>query len=228
MAGNWGGAASGALSGAATGAAFGGVGAAIGGVAGGLLGYFGGGKDPKLKNKPSGTKEQIKFGGTDLIKYLQSMMGKGGGLNAANQYDLNLLTSQPQSYEEFSSPYLQQFQEQLLPMLAEKYAGSGALSSSGFGQAIGGAGAGLQAQLAQLYSGLQLDWEQQKAQASGRIQNQFQNLTGIGLNYEPFAYHEKQGTQGFAAPLLSSLVENQQGGGLNNLLALFQTQKKTA
>jgi hypothetical protein len=139
-----------------------------------------------------------------------------------------MLTKEPQSYEDFSSPYLQEFQEKILPMIAEKYAGSGALSSSGFGQAVGGAGAGLQSQLAKLYSDLQLSWEEQRGQASGRIQNQFQNLTGIGLNYEPFAYHEKQGTQGFAAPLLSSLVENQEGGGLNNLLALFQTQKKTA
>jgi hypothetical protein len=162
------------------------------------------GSGPDLKKKPTGTQAQQQFGGNDLIQLLQQMMGQGGGLNSANQYDQGLLQGnqgQPGSaYDQFSSPYLQQFQEQVLPQIAERFAGQGALSSSGFGQTLGGAGAGLQSQLAQLFSQLQ-------GQASGRQQNQFQNLSQIGLGYSPFAYHEKQGTTGFVAPYLTATAQ---------------------
>jgi hypothetical protein len=163
------------------------------------------GSAPKLKQKATGTEQQQQFGGQQLIGLLQQMMGQGGGFNAANEYDQSLLGGGPggqkDAYEQFSNPYMQQFQEQIAPRIAEQFAGAGALSSSGFGQALGGAGAGLQSQLAQLFSQLQ-------GQAAGRQQNQFQNLSQIGLGYSPFAYHEKQGTQGFFSPFAASLIGN--------------------
>jgi hypothetical protein len=161
------------------------------------------GSSPKIRQKPTGTPEQTQFGGKDLINFLQSMMQQGGGLNAANQYDQSLLGQGPEAFNQFSSPYLQQFQEQIVPQIAERFAGGGALSSSGFGQALGGAAAGLQSQLAQLFSQLQ-------GQASGRQQNQFANLSQQGLNYQPFAYHEKPGSTGFVLPFL---LENQKQAG---------------
>lgn len=161
------------------------------------------GSSPKLKKKPTGTPEQMQFGGQDIIGLLQQMMQGGGGLNQANQYDQSLLGGGQEAYNQFSSPYLQQFQEQIVPQIAERFAGAGALSSSGFGQALGGAGAGLQSQLAQLFSQLQ-------GQAAGRQQNQFANLSGLGLNYQPFAYHEKPGSTGFLLPFL---LENQKQAG---------------
>ncbi len=166
------------------------------------------GSSPKLKQKPTGTAAQTQFGGQDLISLLQNMMGEGGGFNQANQYDQGLLQGNPGqqggAYEQFSQPYLQQFQEQILPQIAERFAGAGALSSSGFGQALGGAGAGLQSQLAQLFSSLQ-------GQAAGRQQNQFQNLSQLGLGYSPFAYHEKQGSTGFLQPFLTAIAGNLKG-----------------
>lgn len=159
------------------------------------------GSAPKLKKKPTGTPQQQQFGGQDLIAMLQQMMGQGGGFQQANQYDQSLLGGGQEAFNQFSSPYLQQFQEQIAPRIAEQYAGAGALSSSGFGQALGGAGAGLSSQLAQLFSQLQ-------GQAAGRQQGQFQNLSQLGLGYSPFAYHEKQGSTGFAAPFLTALAGN--------------------
>lgn len=163
------------------------------------------GSAPKLQKKATGTAQQQQFGGQDLIGLLQQLMEPGGGFQQANQYDQSLLGQgqggSQEAFNQFSSPYLQQFQEQVLPMIAEKFAGGGALSSSGFGQALGGAGAGLQSNLAQLFSQLQ-------GQAAGRQQNQFQNLSQVGLGYEPFAYHEKQGSTGFAAPFLTALANN--------------------
>jgi hypothetical protein len=167
------------------------------------------GAGPKLKKKPTGTPEQMQFGGKDIIQMLQQMMGQGGGLNAANEYDKSLLGQGPEAFNKFSQPYLQQFQEQVLPMIGEQFAGAGALSSSGFGQALGGASAGLQSNLAQLFSELQ-------GQAASRQQGFFSNMSQTGLNYEPFAYHEKQGYEGFMKPFLielSKALASKSGGG---------------
>jgi hypothetical protein len=176
------------------------------------------GSKDKLKKVPTGTPEQQQFGGHDLISMLQQMMNQGGGLNAANQYDQSLLGQGPEAFQNFSEPYLQQFQEQIVPQIAERFAGAGALSSSGFGQALGGAGAGLQSQLAQLFSQLQ-------GQASGRQQNQFANLSQLGLGYSPFAYNKQEGSEGFAGPLLGSFMDafgkaggNMAANGFANLI----------
>lgn len=165
------------------------------------VGNFAFGTSPQLQKVSTGTNQQQQFGGKDLISLLQSMMGQGGGFNAANQYDQSLLQGGPgqqgNAYDQFSQPYLQQFNEQILPSIAERFARMGALSSSGFGQSLGGAASGLQSSLAQLFSQLQ-------GQASGRQQGQFQNLSQIGLGYSPFAYNEKQGTQSALGPLLTA------------------------
>ncbi len=221
---SWQGAAGGAVTGASIGSAGGPYGAAAGGVIGGLLGLFGGGgkggssgtKKEKLKKVPTGTPEQEQFG-QDLMAMLQGMRQPGGGYDLANQYNNSLLgPNQQEAYNNFSSPYLQQFQEQVLPMIGERFAGAGALSSSGFGQALGGAGAGLQSQLAQLFSGLQ-------QQAAGQQYGQFNQMANTGLNYQPFAYYQKPGgatqaggfMQGFDPSSLSGIFDmfKGQGGG---------------
>lgn len=158
------------------------------------------GSPDKLKKVDTGTKAQQQFGGQDLIGLLNQMMSQGGGLNAANQYDQSLLGQGPEALQQFSDPYMQQFQEQILPQIAERFAGMGALSSSGFGQALGGAASGLQSQLAQLFSQLQ-------GQAAGRQQGQFSNLSQLGLGYSPFAYNKQKGSQGFAGPLFGNFMD---------------------
>ena len=175
------------------------------------------GSPDKMKKMDTGTKQQMQFGGKDLISMLQQMMQGGGGLNLANQYQQNLLGQGPEAFNQFSAPYLQQFEEQMLPQIAERFAGGGALSSSGFGQALGGASAGLQSNLAQLFSQLQ----QQAAQGQ---QSQFQNLSQVGLGYSPFAYNQQQGSGGFLAPLLGGIgtalggpIGGAIGGGIGSL-----------
>lgn len=185
---NWGAGASGAVSGAATGSAFGPWGTAIGAGVGGLAGLFGnsGGNKERLKKVPTGTPEQSQLN-QSLVQWLQQALGQGGGFNAANEYDQSLLGQGPEAFNQFSQPYMQQFNEQVLPGIAERFAGAGALSSSGFGQALGGAASGLQSGLAQLFSQLQ-------GQAASRQQGQFQNTAQQALNYQPFAYHQRPGS----------------------------------
>lgn len=151
------------------------------------------GSSPEVQKLNTGTKQQQQFGGNDIIKFLQQMMEQGGGLNAANQYDQNLLQGGQEGFNQFAQPYNQQFENKILPGIAERYAGAGALSSSGFGQALGGAASDFQSQLAQLFSSLQ-------SGAAGRQQGQFQNLSNTGLGYEPFAYYEKPGSTGTVGP----------------------------
>jgi hypothetical protein len=157
------------------------------------------GSENKLEKKPTGMPEQGQFG-QQLIQWLQQMQGQGGGFNAANQYDQNLLQGGQEGFNNFAQPYNQQFEQKILPGIAEKYAGAGALSSSGFGQAIGGAASDFQSQLAQLFSSLQ-------GQAAQRQQGQFANLSQLGLGYSPFAYHEKQGLPGLVPGAVNSFAK---------------------
>lgn len=156
------------------------------------------GSPDKLKKVATGTKEQQELHNS-ILGQAMGMQGAGGGYDLAQNYFNNFLgDNQQQAFDQFSQPYLQQFQEQMLPQIAERFAGMGALSSSGFGQSLGGAASGLQSQLAQLFSLLQ-------SQAAGQQYNQYNQLSQTGLNYQPFAYQQKQGSGGMFAPLLGGI-----------------------
>lgn len=184
------------------------------------------GKSDKLKKIETGTPQQQGLHNS-ILQQAMGMQGQGGGYNLAQNYFNNFLgDNQQQAFDQFSQPYLQQFQEQMLPQIAERFAGTGALSSSGFGQSLGGSASGLQAQLAQLFSQLQ-------SQAAGQQYNQYNQLSQTGLGHQPFAYQQKQGSSGFlpnllgatgtalsgpfagaAASGISSLFKGMQGGGM--------------
>jgi hypothetical protein len=181
----------------------------------GLFDFIFGSKD-KLKKIPTGTPEQQQAH-NNILQQLMQMQQPGGGYNQAQDYFSNLLGGQ--GYQDFSEPYLQQFHEQILPRIAEQYAGKGALSSSGFGQALGGAASGLEAQLAQLFSGLQ-------GQAAQSQLGQFNQLANTGLGYQPFAYNNQQGNSGVLGPLATGLGAGFAGplGGLaaSGISSLFK------
>lgn len=165
------------------------------------------GSPDKLKKVPTGTNQQQSLHNS-ILGQAMNMQGSGGGYDLAQQYYNNLLGgNQQQAFDQFSQPYLQQFQEQMLPQLAERFAGSGSLSSSGFGQSLGGAASNLQSQLAQLFSNLQ-------GQAAQQQYGQYNQLTQQGLNYQPFAYNKQQGSSGLLSGLLGGL-----GTGMSGTLA---------
>jgi hypothetical protein len=166
------------------------------------------GSPDKLKKVATGTPEQQ---GLHNNVISQAMGLSQGGYQHAQDYYNSLFEPGNQAYENFASPFMNQFEEQILPQIAERFAGGGALSSSGFGQALGGAGAGLQAQLAQLFAGLQ-------SKAAESQTNQYNQLTQYGLNYQPFAYNKQQGSQGMLGPLATGLG-TALGGPLGGALA---------
>lgn len=184
------------------------------------IGDFLFGSSDKLKKVASGTPQQQALHNAILAQAM-GLSSPGGGYDQANQYYQSLLHPGNEAFERFSAPFMNQFEEQILPQIAERFAGMGALSSSGFGQSLGGAGAGLQAQLAQLFSTLQ-------SQAAANQTNQYNQLATTGLNYQPFQYVQKQGSQGLLGNLLGGVgmgVSGPLGYGLGQGIgSLFKPQ----
>lgn len=118
---------------------------------------------------------------------------QGGGYGDAMSILQQYLDPQSDIYRNFEQPYLQQFEQQTVPMLAERFAGlgaqGGALSSSGFGQALGTAGANLQTQLAQMK-------QQYQRQSINDLLSQYNQLTGQYLGARPFENIYQPGSTG--------------------------------
>lgn len=175
------------------------------------------GSPDKLKKVPTGNPEQQNLH-SNILSQAMGMQQPGGGYDLAQNFFNSFLGgNQQQAFDQFSAPYLQQFQEKMLPQIAERFAGAGALSSSGFGQALGGASSDLQSQLAQLFAQLQ-------SQAAGQQYNQYNQLSQLGLNYQPFAYNKQQGSSGFLNNLLGGVANpfspafgNNIASGINSL-----------
>jgi hypothetical protein len=138
------------------------------------------GKDPKMEQFPTKTPEQQQL----LSQLLEQL---GGPLGQGMQNILQLLSGDPEAFKAFEAPAMRQFEEQIVPGLAERFSGmgAGAQSSSAFQQALGQAGASLSERLAMQRAGLQ----------QGAM-GQLGGLLGAGLSAQPFGYQYTPGTSG--------------------------------
>lgn len=140
-----------------------------------------------------------------ILQQLQQMQGQGGAYSGAQNYLSQILSGDPNAMAEFEAPYRNEFEQKTIPGIAERFAGmnpmGGGLSSSGFGQALGGAGAQLHSQLAGLHGAL-------RQGASGQAMGQFNNLANLGLGARPFENFFQPGSGGLMGGALSGL-----GGG---------------
>jgi len=155
--------------------------------AAGLAGkLFGGGRDRMRKVPTMDPRQQ------QLLQQIMSMLGPGGqlgqGYTGSVDYMRQLMDPSSEAVQRFAQPYMQQFEQQTVPGLAERFAGGGAmgggLSSSGFGQALSSAGGNLQAKLAALKSGLGM-------QASQQLMSQYGGMAGRALGTPTFAYQQR-------------------------------------
>lgn len=192
----------GAGTGAGVGAAFGPLGAGIGGLVGGLGGLFGGGKGKKdkIKNLPNYTPEQQQF----INQRLQMAMQ---GDQEAMKFIMSILSDEPGAFEDFERGALEQFNEQVIPGIMERFSGLGAQSSSALNQSL--------SQAARRLSG---DLASQRASLKGQAINQLNNYANTGLTRQNSPYVQ-QGNQGLfnqlapaAAQGWQSLVNRYQGG----------------
>jgi len=135
---------------------------------------------------------------------------QGGGLDKILQQLMMQLQGGGEAEQAFGNQYMRQFNEQTLPNIAERFAGGGALSSSGFGQSLGAAGAGLQENLAALRGGQQQNALQQLMQ-----------LLGMTQSAQPFDYMQKQGGGGMGGGIAQGLGNVSPGAfqGLGNMFS---------
>jgi hypothetical protein len=158
------------------------------------------GKDSKMKPFNRGS-----------LNSLESILMNGGGLSQSPLYNQGsnflqqLLQGGPEAFQNFEAPYLQNFEQNIAPGIAERFAGAGtgggAMSSSGLQQALAQAGRGLQTDLAGLRSNLQMQAIPQSLQyAQSPIMNMLQ---AAGLI--PGQYHEIPGQPGAVQGLLGAI-----------------------
>lgn len=135
-----------------------------------------------------------------LKQLLGSLQGQSSNIQQSplfqegSSFLQNLLSGKPEATAAFEAPYLRQFQEQIVPGLAERFSGlgAGAQSSSAFSQALGAAGAGLSENLASLRGQLQLGALPQALGYAQQPVSNFQGLSQLGLGTNTKAFTPRQ------------------------------------
>lgn len=172
---------------------------------------FGGGQD-KPQQIPTMNRQQQQL----LNSNIQRLQQMGIPFDQAIQMLQGYMDPNSEQFKNFEAPYMQQFQQETIPMLAERFAGAGAqggaLSSSGFGQALGTAGANLQTNLAQMKSQMGMN-------AGNSLMNMYSGLSGQSLGAQPFAYYQQDkgsgGLPNFAATAGQGLLNAGMAGYMN-------------
>src|SRR4051812_1940185 len=99
------------------------------------------GKEESYKQVPTKTPQQMGLLNSNIkqTKQLQEG-GYGDAMSILQQY----LDPNSDIYSNFEKPYMQQFEQETLPGIANRYAGANSMGSglmtSGFGQSLGAAG----------------------------------------------------------------------------------------
>lgn len=157
------------------------------------------GSDDKIKQKSNFTPAQNQF----FNQYTQQAQGGLSGMNDIMGLLQSMLDPNSDFFKNFEQQQLNQFNEQTLPNISERFAGGaqgGALSSSGFGQALGGAASGLQSNLAAGKSGMIM-------QALQQLLQQYNQQTSNVLGAQPFSYVNKPGNAGLFPSAISKFME---------------------
>ncbi len=205
-------AATGALTGGGVGAAFGPNGAAAGAGVGGLLGGLGGGKSKKdkIKQLAKYDPQQEAF----LNQLLE--MAQQGNKNAFD-YLNSILSDEEGAFEDFERPYLQQFNEEVIPSILERFTGSSmSKGGSALNQSLGRAATNLSTNLAS-----------QRANLKNNAINQLNQYGQMALTQKSQPYVQKGKTGAFemlgdaASSGYADLGKQyQQSGGWQDFLGL--------
>ena len=112
------------------------------------------GRPSKYVQLPKLTPEQMRI--QQQLEQSAQGPGAGGAFGGAADYYYNLMSDQSKDAAAFEKPMMRQYNEQIIPDLAEQFAGmgSGGLSSSGFRNAAVSAGADLSERLGAMRANL--------------------------------------------------------------------------
>jgi hypothetical protein len=174
------------------------------------------GKNKRLSTK---TKQQNQ----KLEEYFNKGIETSPLYGAGSDFLQNLLGGGANAFSNFEAPYLQQFQQQTAPGIAERFTGmgtgGGAQSSSALNQTLAQAGSGLQNQLASLHGNLQM---QALPQALGYAQQPYTNTLN-GINTGTFENTYQPGTPGLIPELAKAGVgAYAQGYGMQQGMNAFK------
>lgn len=148
----------------------------------------------------SGGQEQVQ---QQLLQMIMGLGGQGGGVPSAIEMLKRMMD--PNSNQDFENRYRQQYEEEVEPMLAERYAGAGALSSSGFGQALGAGRRGLERDLAGLSS-------QRQMQGAGSLLDLYSSMLGQHQGQQTFGYQRNPPSMGLLPSLGGAALRGYFGG----------------
>lgn len=142
-----------------------------------------------------GRTEQLSTITPQQSAFMQQLMGglqgQQSGVPGMN-YLQSLFSQDPSAFSEFEAPMMRQFNEQIVPGIAERFSGqgSGMRGSSALNQTLGQAGQRLSESLAS-----------QRANLRSGAMNQLQNMMNLGMNpqFENLMFQPQQGMmQGLA------------------------------
>jgi hypothetical protein len=132
--------------------------------------------------------------------------GAGGAFGDTADYYRNLLKENPEMFEqmfqELQAPEMRRYREEIIPDLAEQFAGmgSGGLSSSGFRNAAVGAGTDLSERLGAIRANLRQNRDVLKMQGAQGLQNLGTQALTPNSTYQ----QTSAGSQGLLSPVLSA------------------------
>lgn len=153
-----------------------------------------------LQGSPERNEQVSRLGPEQQGLYNQLLQAGGGGsFGTAADYYRNLLSNNSEDFNAYANPELRRFREQIIPDLAEQFAGmgSGGLSSSGFRNAAVGAGTDLSERLAAI-----------RAQLRSQAAQGLTNIGQLGLQsmYENVHRPATGGFLDYAAPIAGSAL----------------------
>lgn len=138
-------------------------------------------------------------GQQQIMKMIEQALSGGGifGQNAPYQqgmgYLQDLYSQSPQAFARMQEPYMKNFQQQVVPGIAERFSAAGGRNSSAFNQAMGQAGANLESNLGGMF-------EQMRGANLGNLMNMSNlpfNQASSLLGQRGFGYQYQPGSQGF-------------------------------
>ena len=168
----------------------------------GSLGKLLGGRSAKTEQLPALTPEQ-----QNILNQILGMLdvegmdiGNSELFGAGQDQLLKMLEGDTSLIE---APLMQQFEQEIMPGIAQRFGGLGAKSSSGYQQAMANAGGNLAAQLGQLrYGAKESALDRALAYSSQRAQG-LQSLANLGLGTKSFGYQTTPGSPGLLEGMLS-------------------------
>lgn len=197
---DWANSGTGALTGAGIGSVFGPIGSGVGGILGGLSGLFGFGKSksPQIKQYQNFSSDQ-----QELIQEA-TQAARAGNQNAIKWLN-SILSDEEGTFDEYEKPYLDQFNEEVIPGILERFTGMGARSSSALNQTLGQAAKGLSTNLSE-----------QRANLKKNALQQLSDFSQLGLRQSgtPYIQGGKQGAFELLAPYAGQAL----GSGFMDLL----------